>query len=190
MPLSDLQRKCACGEKYTVCLALSCKKGGFVAQRHDCVRNLLTSLIGKVCTSVEAEPQLQPLDNELFNLRTAVKSPEVRLDFKAERFCSRGGTAFFDIRVTHVNSKCNQGKQTSTIFNLRSRRMSKIESTNRGYWTLKWDLSHPSFLEPTVGWEPTATAFSNAWPRSSQKRMRNLIPLLLLGLDHCFLLRF
>ena len=50
--------------RYTVCHALSCKKGGFVAQRHDGVRNLLTSLIGKVCTNVEVEPQLQPLDNE------------------------------------------------------------------------------------------------------------------------------
>ena len=47
MPLSDLLSKCVCGEKYTVCHALSCKKGGFVAQRHDGVRNLL-----------EVEPQL------------------------------------------------------------------------------------------------------------------------------------
>ena len=29
---------------------------------------------------------------------------------------SLGGTAFFDVRVTHVNSKCNQGKATSTMF--------------------------------------------------------------------------
>ena len=91
-----------------------------MAQRHDGVRNLLTSLIGKVCTNVEVEPQLQPLDNERFNLRSAVTSPEARLDFKAEGFWSRGVTAFFDVRVTHVshvNSKCNQGKATFTIFN-------------------------------------------------------------------------
>ena len=31
-------------------------------------------------------------------------------------FWSRGVTAFFDVRVTHVNSKCNHGKETSTIF--------------------------------------------------------------------------
>ena len=62
MPLSDLPSKCVCGEKYTVCHALSCKKGGFVAQRHDGVRNLLTLLIGKVCTNVEVEPQLQPIE--------------------------------------------------------------------------------------------------------------------------------
>ena len=87
-----------------------------MAQRHYCVRNLLTSLIGKVCTNGEVEPQLQPLDNERFNFRTAVTSPEARLGFKAGGFWSRGVTAFFDVRVTHVNSKCNQGKETSTIF--------------------------------------------------------------------------
>ena len=53
VPLSDLLSKCVCGEKYTVCHALSCKKGGFVAQRHDDVRNLLTSFLGKVCTNVD-----------------------------------------------------------------------------------------------------------------------------------------
>ena len=84
MPLSDLASKCVYGEKYTICHTLSCKKGGFVVQRHDGVRNLLTSLIGKVCTNVEVEPQLQPLDNERFNLRSAVTSPKARLDFKAD----------------------------------------------------------------------------------------------------------
>ena len=107
MPLSDLPSKCACGENYTVCHALSFKKRGFVAQSHDSVRNLLTTLIGKVCTNVEVEPQLQPLDNERFNLRIAVTRPEARLNFKA---------GAFGLRVTHVNSKCNHGKETSTIF--------------------------------------------------------------------------
>ena len=116
MPLSDLPSKCVCGEKYTVFHALSCKKGGFATQRHDGVCNLLTSLIGKVCTNVEVEPQLQPLDNERFNLRSAVASPEASLDLKAAGFWSRGVTAFLDARVTHVNSKCNQAKATSTTF--------------------------------------------------------------------------
>ena len=60
--------------------------GGFVAQRHDGVRNLLTSFLGKVCTNVEVQPQQQPLDNERFNLRSAVTSPEARLDMKAGGF--------------------------------------------------------------------------------------------------------
>ena len=108
--LSDLLSKCVCGEKYTVCHALSSKKGRFVAQRQDGVR-LLTSLIGKVCTNFEVEPQLQPLDNERFNLRSAETSLEARLDLKAEGCWSRGVTAFFDVRVTHVNSSVNREKQ-------------------------------------------------------------------------------
>ena len=111
MPLSDLPSKCVCGEEYTVCHALSCKKGGFVAQRHDGVCNLLTSLIGKVCTKVEVEPQLHPLDYERFNLRTAVTSPEARLDFEAGGFWSRGVTAFFDVRVTHVTPSATREKK-------------------------------------------------------------------------------
>ena len=92
------------------------KGEGSLAYRHDGVPNLLISLIGKAYTNVEVEPQLQPLDNERFNLRCAVTSPEARRDLKAGGFWSRGITVSFDVTVTHVNSKSNQGKATPTIF--------------------------------------------------------------------------
>ena len=106
LPLVNLPSLCVCGDEFTVGYALSCKKGGFVAQIHSGVRNLLTAFITKVCNNVETEPRLQPLDNERVHLRSAVTSPEARLDIKAGGFWARGVTAFFDIRVTHVNSKC------------------------------------------------------------------------------------
>ena len=90
MPLSGLPSKCVRGGKYAVCHALSRKKEGFVAQRHDGVHNQLASRVGKVSTNIKVEPQLQPLDNERFKLRSAVKSPEARLDLKAGGFWSRG----------------------------------------------------------------------------------------------------
>ena len=65
---------------------------------------------------MEIEPRLQSLDNERLHLRGAVTSSEVRLDIKAGGFWSRGITAFFDVRVTHVNSKCYQNKTTSEVF--------------------------------------------------------------------------
>ena len=65
---------------------------------------------------MEIEPRLQPLDNERLHLRGAVTSSEVRLDTKAGGFWSRGITAFFDVRVTHINSKCYQNKTTSEVF--------------------------------------------------------------------------
>ena len=116
LPLPNLPSYCACGETFTVNHALSCKKGGFVAQRHDAIRDLLTSHISKVYRNVETKPLLQPLDNEVFNLQSTVTSREARLHMKAGGFWTPGLTAFFDVRVTHVNSRSNQGKHTATIF--------------------------------------------------------------------------
>ncbi|CAH3191579.1 unnamed protein product, partial [Porites evermanni] len=70
----------------------------------------------KVCRNVETEPFLQPLDNEVFNLQSTVTSRKARLDMKAGGFWTPGVTAFFDVRVTHVNSRSHQGKYTATIF--------------------------------------------------------------------------
>ena len=74
--------------------------------------------MSKVCRNVETEPLLQPLDNEIFNLKSIITSLEARLDMKAGGFWTPGITAFFDVRVTHVNSRSNhgQGKHTATIF--------------------------------------------------------------------------
>ena len=96
-----------CGYKFTVGPAHSCKKGGFVAQRHDGVRDLLTAFINKVCHNAEIEPRLQPLANERLHLR---------LDIKVGGFWSRGVRAFFVVRVTHVNSKCYHNKTISEVF--------------------------------------------------------------------------
>ena len=87
-----------------------------MAQRHDTIQDLLTSHISKVCRNVETEPLLQPPDNEVFNLQSTVKSREARLDMKAGGFWTPGVTAFFDVRVTHVNFRSNQGKYTAMIF--------------------------------------------------------------------------
>ena len=78
LPLVDLPSLCVCvcGDKFTVGHTLSCKKGGFVGQRHDGDRDLLTEFIDKVCKNVKIEPRLQSLDNEQLHLRSAVTSSE------------------------------------------------------------------------------------------------------------------
>ena len=71
--------------------------GGLVAQRHDGVRNLLTSLLSKVCKNVQVESHdhLGPVDNEVMKLRSATTSSDAILDVKAGGFWSRGVTVFF-----------------------------------------------------------------------------------------------
>ena len=83
-----------------------------MAQRHDNIKNLLTSQLAKICKNVESEPGLQPWDSEVFSLRSAKTSDEARVDIKAGGFWEK----FFDVRVTHVNSNSNQNKATSDIF--------------------------------------------------------------------------
>ena len=104
-----------CGDRFTVSRARLCK-GDFVAQRHDGIQNILTSLLSKVCKDVNVKPHLLPIASEVFNLRSTVTSPEARLDIKAGSFWSLGETAFFDVCLTHVNSTCNQNKSTESIF--------------------------------------------------------------------------
>ena len=65
---------------------------------------------------METEPLRQPHDKDVFNLQSTVTSREARLDMKAGGFWTPGVTAFFDVGVTHVNSRSNQGKYTATIF--------------------------------------------------------------------------
>ena len=78
LPLPNLLSYCACVEMFTVNHALSYKKGGFVAQKHDTILDLLTSHISKVCRNVKREPLLQPLDNEVFNLQSTMLQVERR----------------------------------------------------------------------------------------------------------------
>ena len=99
--LDNLPSTCPCGERFDVRHALNCKKGGFIHERHDSIKNTLTVLMSNVCNDVEEEPHLIPITNEVMDNRTVNSQDDARLDIKARSFWQRVQTAFFDIRVTH-----------------------------------------------------------------------------------------
>ena len=99
LPLPNIPSYCACGDVYSVNHALTWKKGGFIAQRHDTIRDLLTSHISKVCRNVETEPLLQPLDNEVFNRQSTVMSREARIDMKAGGFWTPGILNLYQTKI-------------------------------------------------------------------------------------------
>ena len=51
-----------------------------------------------------------------FQVKTNAADPPSMLTGREAIVPSRGETAFFDVRVTHVNSACNQNKSTELIF--------------------------------------------------------------------------
>ena len=145
LPLNDLPSKCACGETFDIDHALICKKGGFISKRHDNIRDILTILLNKVCNNVESEPHLLPVTIEKFSLRTGNTETEALLDMKANGFWRRGQTAFFDVRVTHVNSKTNHTKKTTKIFHEHE------QAKKREYMQRVLDIEHASFTPLVFG---------------------------------------
>ena len=48
---------CLCGVNNDINHALSCKKGGYVMMRHNCIRNLEAEIMQEVCSDVRIEPE-------------------------------------------------------------------------------------------------------------------------------------
>ena len=63
------------------------------------VRDLTAELLAETAPGVSTVPRLQPLHDEVFQLRSANREDEVRLDVRASNFWCKGQEAFFDIRV-------------------------------------------------------------------------------------------
>ena len=80
-----------------------CKRGGFIIQRHNELRDLEAELLKMVCYDVEVEPGLQPVTGEELN-RGANQSHDARLDVHARGFWEYQRSAYFDIRVCHPHA--------------------------------------------------------------------------------------
>ena len=103
--IKNLQSKCACGQAFDTNHAMNCKKGGFVTIRHNNVRDFEANLLKTVRNGVEVEPKLQPIEND-----------EARLDIRARGFWRLGQSAYFDVRITNVNSNSQANIPVETIY--------------------------------------------------------------------------
>ena len=94
---------CVCGDHFNVDHAMICKRGGFVIQRHNELRDLEAEMLRMVCNGVDIEPVLQDITGEELN-RGANTAPDARLDIVARRFWERQRSAFFGVRIYHPNA--------------------------------------------------------------------------------------
>ena len=79
------------------------KRGGFVIQRHNELRDLVGEMLRMVCNGVEIEPVLQDITGEELN-RGVNTALDARLDIVARGFWERQRSAFFDVRICHPNT--------------------------------------------------------------------------------------
>ncbi len=94
---------------------MDCKKGGFVTNCHNEIRNLKASMLSEVRKDVSIEPTSQPLTGEHYRHRTSDTDDNARLDVKVRGIWRRGQTAFFGVRVTHVNAQSHRNLTTDQV---------------------------------------------------------------------------
>ena len=92
--ISDLPKKCVCGDVFNVDHAMICKRGGFLIQGYSELRDLEAELLSIVCNDVQVEPVLQQITGETLN-RGVFKVPDARLDIRAQGFWERQRSALF-----------------------------------------------------------------------------------------------
>ena len=92
-----------------------CKRGGFVIQRHNELRDLEAELLSTVYKDVQVEPVLQQVTGETLN-RGTNRAPDARLDIRARGFWKRQRSAFFDVRVCHPNADSCREQNPEQIY--------------------------------------------------------------------------
>ena len=102
--IPDCPSVCVCGTSFSIDHAMVCKRGGFVIQRHNELRDLEAELLDMVCSDVEVEPGLQHFTGETLN-RGANQEIGARLDIHATGFWERQRSFFFDVTVCHPNAE-------------------------------------------------------------------------------------
>ena len=117
MPIRNLPETCPCTKKFSVTHALNCHKGGFVNARHDSLRNMECKLLNVVCRDVECEPPLHKIEEnqKATYKKSAIVKDDARLDIRARGFWRDGQNAFFDVRVTNVDSESQRNTKVATI---------------------------------------------------------------------------
>ncbi|KXJ11669.1 hypothetical protein AC249_AIPGENE7115 [Exaiptasia diaphana] len=95
---NDIPSKCVCGEDFSVDHAMICKRGGFIIQRHNELRDLEAELLNTVCNDVVIEPLLQPTTD--INLsKGANKAADARLDIHARGFWEKQVLPFLTLNI-------------------------------------------------------------------------------------------
>jgi hypothetical protein len=114
--IPKLPGTCVCGKPYSLDHSQICKRGGFIHMRHDKEKLLFAENCKKVYKDVEIEPQLDAIDGEVLDLKTANRSDEARSDVRVRGFWGNKQNTFFECRVFYPFAKSHLSDSISTNY--------------------------------------------------------------------------
>ena len=150
---------CACGKKNDVDHALTCMKGGYVAMRHNRIRDLEASILKEVCKDVKVEPELLPIGNS--SVTSSNEAERARCDVSGIGIWSPMERTFLDVRVFHPNSPCIASKRLKKFMN--SMKTRKSRNIMIEFCRLKRPHSPPLCSLLRVEWLKNVQNFTKNW---------------------------
>ena len=99
LPMSPMPEKCVCSSDFDIEHALNCKKGGFITNRHNNIRDLTAKLLNEVTNDVEVEPLLEPKTGEQLRYKSSILTDNARADIAARSVWINDQRAYSDVRV-------------------------------------------------------------------------------------------
>ena len=145
---------CACGKKNDVDHTLICKKGGFVAMRHNNLRDLNADLQREVCQDVVVEPRLLPLDGEDIQ---GVQGDQAAPDISSRGLWSAFERTFYDVRIFHPNAPSHITSNIDQLYN--TQEQEKMRKYNTRVMTVERGSFTPLIYTTFGGWGPQATRY-------------------------------
>ena len=145
---------CGCGSRNSVDHTLICAKGGYVAMRHNALRDLNADLQKEVCKDVVVEPKLLPLDNEDVEGTSGERAAP---DISSRGIWSTFERTFFDVRILHPNAPSYQSLPLSSLY--ANHEKEKMRKYNSRVLTVEKGSFTPLVYTTFGGWAPQAVRY-------------------------------
>ena len=145
---------CGCGKKNDVDHTLICAKGGYVAMRHNALRDLNAEFQSEVCRDVKTEPRLLPLNNEEVEGTSADRAAP---DISSRGLWSTFQRTFFDVRVFHPNAPSYKDRSMEALY--KTHEQEKMRMYNSRVMLVEKGTFTPLVYSTFGGWSPQATSY-------------------------------
>ena len=152
--IPNMPHFCGCGIKNSIDHTLICKKGGYVAMRHNNLRDLNVTLQKEVCRDVVSEPRLLPLENEEVD---GTQADRAAPDISSRGLWSTFQRTFFDVRVLHPNAPSYRSADLEKLY--KSHEQEKMRKCNSRVITVDGGSFTPLIYTTFGGMGPQAIKY-------------------------------